>query len=213
MRGGQYFMNRGLRLGLSVMLIMALAGVVSLVGLCAGVPFSATLVQTDNKKKETLGKVFVSGQKIRQEITDNKGVVGISIIRLDKEVMWMLMTEDKQYIEYDFKKAKLEWMKQGTDMIESQTVLGTEMLNGYMCTKTKYVYKDKSYGTMIQWMADKLQFGIKTESTVSGKVSTTEYRDIKEGLQPDSLFEIPAGYTKFDLGGMFGNLGGLFGNK
>jgi hypothetical protein len=28
-----------------------------------------------------------------------------------------------------------------------------------------------------------------------------ELRNIQEGSQPASLFEIPAGYTKFDMGG------------
>jgi hypothetical protein len=35
-----------------------------------------------------------------------------------------------------------------------------------------------------------------------GKSSSGELRDIQEGAQPASLFEVPAGFTKFDMGSM-----------
>jgi hypothetical protein len=35
-----------------------------------------------------------------------------------------------------------------------------------------------------------------------GKDSGGELRNIQEGSQPASLFEVPAGYTKMDMGGM-----------
>jgi hypothetical protein len=35
-----------------------------------------------------------------------------------------------------------------------------------------------------------------------GKSNSGELRNIQEGAQPASLFEIPAGFTKMDLGGM-----------
>jgi hypothetical protein len=35
-----------------------------------------------------------------------------------------------------------------------------------------------------------------------GKNSDGELRNIQEGTQPAGLFEIPAGFTKMDLGGM-----------
>ena len=50
---------------------------------------------------------------------------------------------------------------------------------------------------------------IKSESKSGRDTSITEYRNIKEGPQADSLFEIPAGYQKFALP----SLGGLFGGK
>jgi len=35
-----------------------------------------------------------------------------------------------------------------------------------------------------------------------GKNASWELRNIQEGSQPASLFEVPAGYTKFDMGSM-----------
>jgi hypothetical protein len=48
------------------------------------------------------------------------------------------------------------------------------------------------------WLDPKLRFPVKWE----GKNSSGELRNIQEGSQPASLFEIPSGYTKFDMGAM-----------
>ena len=48
------------------------------------------------------------------------------------------------------------------------------------------------------WVDTKLHCVVKTD----GAAGSIELRNIKEGSQPASLFEIPAGYTKFDMGAM-----------
>jgi len=48
------------------------------------------------------------------------------------------------------------------------------------------------------WLDPKLRFPVKWE----GKNGSGELRNIQEGSQPSSLFEIPSGYTKFDMGAM-----------
>ena len=174
----------------------------------AMIPFSADLVQIDKKNKETVGKIFVKQDKIRQEIADEKGQVLTTIIRLDKSAIWTLLPEQKMYMEITFDKAKAQQYaaEKSADLIDQTIDMGKETVNGYVCTKTKYVYKDKRIGIMIQWMSDRLQFGIKTEMQNNSGVmqSINEYRNIKEGPQADSLFELPQGYTKFSLGGLFG---------
>lgn len=193
-------------------LLLALSILAAPIVLSAGIPFSADLTQTDDKGKQSLGKVFVTQDKIRQELPDAKtNEVSTTILRMDKDVVWVLMPEQKMYMEMDFNKAKM--MQYATDksadLIERTNNLGKETVSGYVCTKTEYIYKDKSYGSSIIWLSDRLQFAIKFESKNSkGKViSTTEYTNIKEGPQAASLFEIPAGYTKFSLGGMIPSFG------
>jgi hypothetical protein len=47
------------------------------------------------------------------------------------------------------------------------------------------------------WVDTKLHCVVKTDE--GGGI---ELRNIQEGPQPASLFEVPAGYTNFDMGGM-----------
>jgi hypothetical protein len=46
-----------------------------------------------------------------------------------------------------------------------------------------------------------LYFPIKV---LSAEGATMELTNVKEGAQPASTFEVPAGYRKMDLGGMMG---------
>jgi len=48
------------------------------------------------------------------------------------------------------------------------------------------------------WLDPKLRFPVKWQ----GKGDGGELRNIQEGSQPASLFEIPAGFTKMDMGDM-----------
>ena len=47
-------------------------------------------------------------------------------------------------------------------------------------------------------MDTKLRCVVKTDEAAGG----SKLRNIHEASQPASLFEVPAGYTKFDLGGI-----------
>jgi hypothetical protein len=62
----------------------------------------------------------------------------------------------------------------------------------------KYESTNSSGDVSHFWLDPKLRFPVKWE----GKSSSGELRNIQEGAQPASLFEIPAGFTKMDLGGM-----------
>lgn len=160
---------------------MVIAAAVAAPILAAGRPFSAGMTMTDDKGKQMAGKVFVTQDKIRQEIADAKtGQPSTAILRLDKDVVWVLMPEQKMYMEMDFNKAKMMQYAadKSAEAIERTIDLGKETVNGYICTKRQYTYKDKSLGSTIVWLSDKLQFGIKFESrNKQGKtISTTEYK-------------------------------------
>lgn len=202
-------MKKGILFPLGLLVIISTLVLAAAPILGAGASFSAEMVVTDNKGKQTLGRVYVAPEKLRQEIADAKsGEVVATIVRLDKGVVWTLMPEQKMYMELDFAKAGMMQYaaEKSADLIAETIDLGTETIDAYVCTKTKYVYKDKAIGTSTVWFAEKLQFGIKFESSNRQGTTITEYKQIKEGPQPASLFEIPQGYTKFSLGGLL-NLG------
>lgn len=85
----------------------------------------------------------------------------------------------------------LEWNKGG-----SCRKVGNETVNGRSAVKFEGTNSKGEAGTV--WMDPKLRFPLKWQ----GKNGGGELRNIQEGSQPSSLFEIPSDYKKFDMGNM-----------
>ncbi len=74
--------------------------------------------------------------------------------------------------------------------------VGVEDVNGRTCDHWQITHKDGSVSNV--WVDQKLHFPIKSVSPDS----TWELTNIKEGEPDASLFVIPSGYRKMDMGGM-----------
>lgn len=187
-------MNRKVLYFMVVALLIGVFGVMLTYG--ETVDFSGDLVLSDAKGKITSGKIFIkAGQKIRQEVAAD-GMTSVTILRLDKMISWTLLP-NKQYMEM-----KIPANPNGPVNTQYEQIsLGTQTINGYVCQGTQYKYKDKSLGTSSIWVANRLGYGIKMETRDSANklTSTFEVKNLKEGAQPDALFEIPAGYTKMSF--------------
>jgi hypothetical protein len=159
--------------------------------------FSATVTKTVAGKTIT-GKTFISKNKMRDESQTGEKT-GVTIIRMDKGVTWVLM-ENKQYMEMAGMDNKdLTLMEKESELKFIIKDLGKEKVNGYVCEKKQYIDKEKKTGVTTMWYSPKLKYMVKNEHSQDGKVSfTMELSTIKEGKQPASLFEVPAGYTLFD---------------
>ena len=137
------------------------------------------------------GKMFFAGDKFRME---NPQAVTIS--RMDKKTVWILMPEQKMYMEQAFTEDSARGMVQKMDNEVKREKLGTETVNGIKADKYKVSYKTEGRTDSIyQWLASGMQMPVRT-SSVDGKWSM-ELSNVKFGDQPDSLFEVPAGYKKF----------------
>ena len=76
--------------------------------------------------------------------------------------------------------------------------MGSETIDKHPAKKYEVTYTESGKKTrMYQWMATDINFPVKM-AAVDGSWSV-EYRNIKMGSQPDSLFEVPAGYSKMDM--------------
>ncbi|HAW71591.1 MAG TPA: hypothetical protein DCY84_00825 [Firmicutes bacterium] len=187
-------MKKSLRLFLLFMLLLSLAVMPLLAAAMA--EFSADMTITDGKEV-TKGKIYVKPNKMRQEIISEDGTA-VTILRMDKKVAWTLMPDLGSYME-----VPLDFDPNGpqAEAGKYETVnVGTETIGGYHCEIVKYVYKDKKLGNTIIWQAKELGgFGIKIENYNSkGKLeTTTTFTNIKAEKQPDELFELPEGYSKF----------------
>jgi outer membrane lipoprotein-sorting protein len=184
---------------LYLLLVIIIAALTCYTVTAAMAEFSADFTSTDAKGKIATGKTFIKDNKIRQEITA-EGQTAITILRMDKKVSWTLMPANKQYMEMAISFDPSQ-PASGNEIEYDSTVIGNETINGYDCEVIQYTYKNKKHGILVQWKAKKLNFAIKYQTKDSnGKVtSTMEYKNIKTGGIVDSLFEIPAGYTKFSM--------------
>lgn len=161
---------------------------------------SADFTQTDKSGEVTTGKIYYAADKVRVETESKEGMV-VGIVRLDKKVMWNLMP-DNMYVEVPLPDnfERLDGEPYGEYTVKD---LGTEEVNGYMCTVKQYTYKKRALGIMVQWYSPELEMVIKTENRkANGKVEqTTVYTNIKKGKQPAKLFELPEGASPFGIGG------------
>ncbi len=159
-------------------------------------------------------KVFVTPTKERKELLTGSGEGAVQIYRYDTKVMWMLMPSEKMYMEHSTAGPRRQG--QGTDTSQwtyEDTAMGEETLNGIAVTKYKTIATStdgKKYGGF-SWRTPE---GINVKQDLLYKEGNdkkrmlTELSNLRIGRQDPSLFEIPEGFTKFDMGGMMGGMMG-----
>lgn len=157
--------------------------------------FSADMEGKTKGKVVVQGKIFVQGTLNRHEM-NQEGHKIIVISRPDKGLIWNLMPQGKSYIETAIDPdtttghaAPDNW----TQELESKANnLGSETVNGVKCNK----YELTNEGIKATyWIATKEAFPVR----IITSDSEINYRNIHFGRQPDDLFEIPAGYQKFNM--------------
>ena len=159
------------------------------IGLVRAADFSADVFNT-YQGQATQAKIFVQMEKIRME---TPGIEEYTILRTDKRVIWIVIPEEKTYIEIQSSQPQGAGVKMKGEV--SRQFLSSETVNGYATNKYEVHYLDKdTLHKAHQWIASDLNYPIKI-SALDGSWST-EYRNIRIGLQPDNLFEIPQGFDK-----------------
>ncbi|MBW2974230.1 DUF4412 domain-containing protein [Candidatus Woesearchaeota archaeon] len=166
-------------------------------GVAFAIEFSADTVVTSNGMK-TEGKIYYKVDKSRMDINSPEEMIVIT--RIDKKVMWNIMPGEKMYMEMPLNlenKPKVEEKIEGE--IERK-LIGNETIDGHPTKKFLIRYKIGNKEEQVyQWLAMDINFPVKT-AAIDGSWGQ-EYKNIKMSTQPDSLFEIPAGYNKFQIPG------------
>jgi hypothetical protein len=178
--------------------------------------FSADVVNNkDQKSGRGPTKVYFGKDKIRFDSVDNSDPRGGGsvIFDLNHESWVVLMTKQHMYMEMpakmmenrgmfeffrsgDVESACPDWLKQARNKGGTCHKVGNETVNGR--STVKYEGTNASGESNAVWLDSNLRFPVKWQ----GKNDGGEMQNIKEGAQPASLFEIPAGFTKFDMGSM-----------
>ena len=166
----------------------------------------------ENEEGTMKQKIFVTPTKERKEMLTGSGEGAVQIFRYDNKVMWMLMPSEHMYMEYSIGGGP----SRGSDTSQwtyEDTVVGEETLNGVRVTKYKTIATStdgKKYGGF-SWRTKEginLKQDLLYKEGNDKKRMLTELSNLQIGRQDPKLFEIPDGFTKFDMGGMMGMMGG-----
>ena len=182
----------------------------------AGIPqFSADMKMSGGRGGENMGgKIYFGGQKTRFDMSGARGEM-IMINDAAKKTAYMVMPQQRMYMEMS---TAMQGMRgRGPRMPDAKPLdlanpcsaepdmtckkVGSETVNGRSCDKWEFSSKSDPNKNHTAWIDQKLHFPIKN---VGAQGEIWELQNLKEGSQDASLFEIPAGFTKMDLGGMMG---------
>lgn len=158
--------------------------------------FSAQVL-TRFQGEETRGKVYVKGNRIRQEFPSGGGAK-IIIYNADTKLAWMVMPERKMYLEMPITEEITRSLMQAAKDQGQMNPLGSETVNGYSTNKYETAFRLNG-GELRHhiWVAKTLGLIIKVESL--DKTFSREYREIKESQVPEAIFAPPADYQKMRL--------------
>jgi len=178
--------------GVLVSLILFLSA-----GLVQAAEFTATLV-TKAGDREIPGKIYVKGEKIRNEI-QAAGHTGIHIIRPDKELMWIIIPQQKAYMEMPLTQEAQQKTLALTEKQKAQMKkIGTETVNNFACEKYETTMSHHGKSTKFYvWVAPEL--GVPIKMVAQDGSFSTEMKDIKTGEVAASLFEPPQGYRQMKM--------------
>jgi len=176
--------------------------------------FSADIVNDANSNAHNVTTIHVSKDKMRADPQQASGHGnGSVIVDFATGTTTVLMAERKMYMQMppnqgfqrgftpfrvgDVEDACTSWQKMATKPGGSCRKIGHASVNG----RDTIEYEGKSADGEIShvWIDPKIAFPIKWDTS---KGSSGELQNIQVGTQAASLFEVPAGYQKFDMGGM-----------
>ena len=174
----------------AVVLLMALPA------LAWATDFTADLVH-DFAGARMKGTVAFQDQMMRMEMNGHQGNV-VTIHRPDKNLMWMVMPEERMYMEMTYTPdPTLEGWTAAKE--QKAKYLGTEEVAGLKCKKYELVEDGEK---VTYWVADDIAFPVK----VVTREGTMRLENIRKGSVPGNLFEPPAGFQKMTMPAMPGGM-------
>jgi hypothetical protein len=170
-----------------------------------GPGFAGTLWLTgESGKVEQMGTVHVGRAGFLMNMAAQGQKVS-SLIKWDSETIWSLMHDQKMYMEIPPEQSGWEpYENNPCTGYENGEKQGSETVNGratekWRCTGEKKVLEGDAADDTTVWYDPELEFLVKS---VDDDGEVFEVRDVQVGAQDASMFEVPAGYKKFDMNAM-----------
>lgn len=193
--------------------------------------FSADMRLIDGAGQNQVVKLFVGNQRARLDRTAPSGEAnGISslLIDFDHQFLYLLAPQSKMYMQiagsngssfyrgaWMFRPASPDspcgdWVSEANQRgitLRCQQA-GQDKVDGRTAQKWDAVIPEGGYGSI--WYDPTLNFIVKVlRTSKGGNQSGYELQEIKEGIQPQKLFDPPSGYRQFTLNRLIDVLIGL----
>jgi len=209
MRGN--IVRTGRFLAASLVLLAAFAGAASAAGFAEPkVEYSADNYVTAEDGKEVKFKMYQAPD--RQRMDFDEGGKQSMIFRPDKKVSWIVMPEQKMYLEMSLEEGKAKGpgtrTRDMSDCSVTQKPSGKEVVNGVDTTRSDVDVScpDGAKYTGKVWMSKegimvKMDATAKDGSGTKGRVRM-ELKNLKVGKLAPGTFEVPSGYKPMKMPGM-----------
>ena len=157
--------------------------------------FSADQITHANGKRHA-ANIFYRDDRWRLE-HQATGPVNVTIVRKDKQVMWLLLSRLKHYKEIPYDAAQAPKVQETLEGEISREAVGKETLDGH--PTTLYEIRVKEGGrtdTYYQWLATDIHFPLKLAKKDGSWV--VEYRRVRIGRVSDLLFQLPVNFQPLE---------------
>jgi hypothetical protein len=155
---------------------------------------SADMITRRGGEQPYTSKIYLKGEKYRMEM---QGQHQYTIFRPDKNVMWLVMPDEKTFMEMPYNPNQKPGAV-GTFKGElNRKLVGSESIDNHPTQKYEVILKEGTKTERFyEWMATDINFPIK-KVALDGSWSE-EYKNILYSVS-DSLFEAPADFKKITV--------------
>ena len=170
--------------------------------------FTADIVthsEADGRSTSLTGTLYFAKDRMRLDMTVGldgpqqpglpSSMAGTEIVRVDRHTAWMLMPQQRLYMEVPVKpqdEARVAAMSQDWTALKP---VGTEMVDGQLADKYDQSTEQCAVYT---YVSSSTHLPLKTEAVCAETHVVTEFTNVRLGAPPAGLFELPSGYQKFD---------------
>ena len=182
----------------------ALAVAVMLQGVLAAEPLQAVEFSGDYvtrvNGKTARAQVYVKDDKIRLEhqggILTDLGYAGVSIVRLDKQVVWLLLSKRRQYLTVPLRKDHVPPLTETMEGEASRTAVREEMLGKHRVTLYEVMVESGPGAEhYYQWVSVEHRLPLRTVSR--DRDWAVEYEHVVFSKQQDFFFEVPPKFSEW----------------
>ena len=157
--------------------------------------FSADQVTRANGKTHR-ANIFYRDDRWRLEHHEI-GPVNVTIVRKDKQVMWLLLSRLKHYKEVPYDAAQAPRVQEKLEGEISRTQIGTETLDGHPTTLYEIQVRERErMDTYYQWLATDIHFPLKLARKDGSWM--VEYKHVRLGHVSDFMFQLPVNFQSLE---------------
>jgi hypothetical protein len=157
--------------------------------------FSADQVTRANGKTH-IANIFYRDDRWRLEHQET-GPVNVTIVRKDKQVMWLLLSRLKHFKEIPYDSAQAPKVQEKLEGEISRDRIGTETLDGHPTALYEVrVQEGGRTDTYYQWLATDIHFPLKLARKDGSWM--VEYRRVRIGRVSDFLFQLPVNFQPLE---------------